>query len=236
MTRDTGAVWFSLSASWATDGKDLTQEQVFTDCVAPVYFTTMGVIAAAATGGTATGVIALGVTSAATSGAAATAVQFMNAAGASQLAQDATAAGIFVVAAAVSGGVGAFQVASTKLAPGVTAATARSALAATVSKGAAREALLATRDEAINYAVLGSPNLFAALFSEPDEKDMKTLESWFGSEISLAGQYAGYPWPWKMKDRVMPQYEITGGPRIDTLKDGSKMIRKGSPFKFVRVN
>jgi len=232
MTRDTGAVWFSLSASWATDGKDLTQEQVFTDCAAPVLFTTLGVIAAAATGGSATGVVALGLTSAATSGAAATAVQFMNASGASQLAQDATAAGIFVVAAAVSGGVGAFQVASTKLAPGMTAAAARSAMTATVAKGAAREALVSMRDEAINYALFSVPGQFL----EPDDKAMKTLESWFDPEISLAGQYAGYPWPWKMKDRVMPQYEITGGPRIDTLKDGSKLIRKGSPFKFVRVN
>ncbi len=232
MTRNTGAVWFTLSASWSADGKDLTAEQVFTDCVAPVAFTTLGVIAAAATGGTAVGVVALGASSAATAGAATTAVSFMNAGGASQGAQDAVAAGIFVVAAAASGGVGAFQVVSTRMAPGVTAAMARSAISGAVSKGAAKDALITMRDEAINYAAFSAANSY----HEPSDQEMGVLESWFDKEISLAGQYAGYPWPWKMKDRVMPQYEITGGPRVDTLKDGSKLIRKGSPFKFGRVN
>ncbi len=232
MTRNTGAVWFTLSAAWSADGKDLTSEQVFTDCVAPVAFTTLGVIAAAATGGSAVGVVALGAASAATAGAATTAVQFMNAAGASQLSQDATAAAIFVVGAAATGGVGAFQVVSTKIVPGTAASVVRQTLAAAASKGAAHEALVTMKDEAINYALYSAANAF----SEPTDKDMTVLQSWFESEISLAGQYAGYPWPWKMKDRVMPQYEITGGPRVDTLKDGSKLIRKGSTFKFTRVN
>ncbi len=232
MTRDTGAVWFTLSASWSTHGKDLTKEQVFTDCVAPVGFTVLGVIAAAATGGTATGVIALGTSAAATAGAATTAVQFMNAAGASQGSQDAVAAGIYVVAAAASGGVGAFQVISTRIAAGASVATVRSTLASGVATGAAKEALMSMRDEGINYALFSAANSY----SEPSDKDMSVLASWFTKEISLAGQYAGYPWPWKMVDRVMPRYEISGGPRIDTLKDGSKLIRKGSPFTFVRVN
>ncbi|OYT90064.1 MAG: hypothetical protein CFE43_20165 [Burkholderiales bacterium PBB3] len=232
MTRNTGAVWFTLSASWSGDGKDLTKEQVFTDCVAPVALTTLGVIAAAATGGSAVGVVALGASSAATAGAAATAVTFMNASGASQGSQDAVAAGIFVVAAAASGGVGAFQVVSTRMAPGMTAAMARSAMTSAVSKGAAKEALVTLRDEAITAAAFAAANNYP----EPSDQDLGVLQSWFDKEISLAGQYAGYPWPWKMKDRIMPQYEITGGPRVDTLKDGSKLIRKGSPFKFARVN
>ena len=232
MTRNTGAVWFTLSASWSGDGKDLTKEQVFTDCVAPVALTTLGVIAAAATGGSAVGVVALGASSAATAGAATTAVTFLNASGASQGSQDAVAAGIFVVAAAASGGVGAFQVVSTRMAPGMTAAMARSAMTNAVSKGVAKEALVTMRDEAITAAAFTAANSY----SEPSDADMGVLQSWFDKEISLAGQYAGYPWPWKMKDRVMPQYEITGGPRVDTLKDGSKLIRKGSPFKFTRVN
>ena len=230
MTRNTGAVWFTLSASWSSDGKDLTKEQEFTDCVAPVAFTVLGVIATAATGGSATGVVALGATAAATAGAATTAVQFMNAAGASQGAQDVVAAGIYVVAAAATGGAGAFQVVSTKLAPGATVAATKSTMAAMVAKGAAQDALVNAAART-NLVMLSALNLH-----EPDEKELQVLQSWFGSEISLAGQYAGYPWPWKMKDRVMPQYEITGGPRVDTLKDGSKLIRKGEPFKFVRVN
>ncbi len=107
MTRHTGAVWFSVSAAWSTDGKDLTKEQVFTDCVAPVMFTTLGVIATAASGGSAVGVVALGAAAAGTAGAATTAVEFMKAGGASQGAQDAVAAGIYVVGGALTGGVGA---------------------------------------------------------------------------------------------------------------------------------
>ena len=232
MTRNTGAVWFTVSAGWSTDGKDLTKEQVFTDCVAPVAFTVLGVIATAATGGTATGVIALGASSAAVSGGATTAVQFMNAAGASQGAQDATAAGIFVVAAAVSGGVGAVQVVKTSMAAGTTAAAARSVMTTAVARGAAKDALMTMRDESINAAAFGAANSSHA----PSDAELSVLQSWFTNEVSLAGQYAGYPWPWKMKDRVMPQYEISGGPRVDTLKDGSKLIRKGTPLRFVRVN
>ncbi len=232
MTRNTGAVWFTLSASWSGDGKDLTSEQIWTECAAPVALTTLGVIAAAATGGTAAGAVALGASAAATAGAATTAVQFMQASGASQGQQDAVAAGIYVVAAAVSGGVGAFQVVSARMAAGTTAAMARSAMATQVATGAAREALMTMRDEAINYAAFAA----ADRISQPTEQDMGVLQSWFDKEITLAGQYAGYPWPWKMKDRVMPQYEITGGPRVDTLKDGSKLIRKGAPFAFRRVN
>lgn len=231
MTRSTGAVWFSLSAAWSGDGKDLTKEQVFTDCVAPVALTTLGVIATAASGGSAAGVVALGAAAGATAGAATTAVEFMKAGGASQGDQDLVAAGIYVVAAAVTGGVGAFQVVSTKVAAGTAVGATRSALAAAAAKGAAKEALITIRDEALNYAAFAAAN-----YQVPTVQDLSVLQSWFDPEINLAGQYAGYPWPWKMKDRVMPQYEITGGPRIDTLKDGSKLIRKGSPFSFRRVN
>ncbi len=231
MTRNTGAVWFSLSAAWSGDGKDLTKEQVFTDCVAPVALTTLGVIATAASGGSAAGVIALGAAAAGTAGAATTAVEFMKAGGASQGEQDLTAAGIYVVASAVTGGAGAFQVVTAKVAAGTAAGVTRSALAAAAARGAAKEALVTIKDEAINFAAFAAAN-----YQVPTEQDLSVLQSWFDPEINLAGQYAGYPWPWKMKDRVMPQYEITGGPRIDTLKDGSKLIRKGSPFSFRRVN
>ncbi|OYT90065.1 MAG: hypothetical protein CFE43_20170 [Burkholderiales bacterium PBB3] len=231
MTRNTGAVWFALSAAWAADGKDLTTEQVLSDCVMPVATTVVGVIATAASGGSLGGVIALGTTAAVAGGAASTAVSFMNAGGSSQLEQDAVVASIYVVAAAATGGVGAFQVVSAKMAAGTTATVARTTLAAAAARGAAREGLVALRDEAINLAAFAAANYVA-----PSEADYTTLQSWFDKEINLAGQYAGYPWPWKMKDRVMPQYEITGGPRVDTLKDGSKLIRKGSPFSFRRVN
>ena len=136
-----------------------------------------------------------------------------------------------MVASAVTGGAGAFQVVTAKVAAGTAAGVTRSALAAAAARGAAKEALVTIKDEAINFAAFAAAN-----YQVPTEQDLSVLQSWFDPEINLAGQYAGYPWPWKMKDRVMPQYEITGGPRIDTLKDGSKLIRKGSPFSFRRVN
>jgi hypothetical protein len=234
MMRDTGAVWFSLDASWALDGKDTTN--VLKDCVAPVGFTVLGVIVAAATGGTGgagvAGAITAATASAATAGVASTTVAFMKAGGASQGAQDGTAIAIYAVGAAASGGIHAFQVVSAKVAAGTLANVTSGLLATTVAKGAGIAAAKALALQAAKY----SANQVIDAVWEPTEKDLGVLQSWFDKEVSLAGQYAGHTWPYSGSDRVMPQYEMTGGPRVDLLKDGSKLIRKGDPFAFKRVN
>jgi hypothetical protein len=50
------------------------------------------------------------------------------------------------------------------------------------------------------------------------EMDKMTAE--LTQKASLFGQYAGYSWPWKTKDRVMPMYVITGGPTVKQIKGG----------------
>ena len=233
MMRDTGAVWFSLDASWALDGKDTTN--VLKDCVAPVGFTVLGVIVAAATGGAGAGVagaITAATASAATAGVASTTVAFMKAGGASQGAQDGTAIAIYAVGAAASGGISAFQVVSAKVAAGTLANVTSGLLATTVAKGAGIAAAKALALQSAKY----SANQAIDAVWEPTEKDLGVLQSWFDKEVSLAGQYAGRTWPYSGSDRIMPQYEMTGGPRVDLLKDGSKLSRKGDPFAFRRVN
>jgi hypothetical protein len=56
-------------------------------------------------------------------------------------------------------------------------------------------------------------------------------------EARVDGAYAGYPWPWEMEDRVMPRYDIVGGPRMRTLEDGTAVVLKQErPLTLVRVN
>jgi hypothetical protein len=66
------------------------------------------------------------------------------------------------------------------------------------------------------------------------QTDIDGLNGQLTQEASVAGAYAGYPWPWKMADRVMPRYDITGGPRIRTLHDGSTIVLKQEHALAVR--
>lgn len=235
MTRDTGAVWFTLSAAFS-DGKGMTKEQIFTECVSPVYFTTMGVILSAATAGSAAGFVALGAAAALTEGVASTAIEFMSATNMSDKEKTAVVAGIYVASAALSGGVTGFRVVSKAIPPGVARSAFKKELASAAIKGMGKEGLQAIKDQGIELA---KEHVMSTL-TEPDDQQMKTLQSWFDSEIRLPGQYAGYPWPWPSSDRVMPQYEITGGPRIDQLPsapgENNVLIRKGKPFEMKKVN
>jgi hypothetical protein len=70
-----------------------------------------------------------------------------------------------------------------------------------------------------------------------EQSDIDGLGGQLTQEASVAGAYAGYPWPWKMVDRVMPRYDITGGPRIRTLPDGSTIVLKQEhALTITRVN
>ena len=56
-------------------------------------------------------------------------------------------------------------------------------------------------------------------------------------EARVFGAYAGYPWPWKMADRVMPRYDITGGPRIKTMADGTTiLVKQQKALTITKVN
>ena len=69
------------------------------------------------------------------------------------------------------------------------------------------------------------------------QSDVDGFDGQLTQQTSVTGAYAGYPWPWKMADRVMPRYNITGGPRIRTMADGTTvMLKQDSPLTITKVN
>ena len=56
-------------------------------------------------------------------------------------------------------------------------------------------------------------------------------------EASLFGQYAGYTWPWSNADRVMPIYQITGGPSRTQLTGGGVLFQfQKTPLTIKKIN
>jgi hypothetical protein len=82
--------------------------------------------------------------------------------------------------------------------------------------------------------VIGGKELIAR---QAEQNDINAIKADLIQEASVAGAYAGYPWPWKISDRIMPRYDITGGPRIKTYPDGSTIVLKQlRPLTITRVN
>ena len=52
--------------------------------------------------------------------------------------------------------------------------------------------------------------------------------------VTMYGQYAGYEWPFRCDK--MPEYHITGGPKVLRDNEGGVYIQEGSPLKVVKVN
>lgn len=76
-----------------------------------------------------------------------------------------------------------------------------------------------------------------AIVSEWNQKDLDKMTAQLTQEARLFGQYAGYDWPWKYVDRVMPTYEITGGPIVTQLKGGGVLFEyQKSPLKIRKIN
>ena len=56
-------------------------------------------------------------------------------------------------------------------------------------------------------------------------------------KASLFGQYAGPDWPWKKVDRVMPIYEITGGPTVKQIQGGGVLYQyQTTPLTIKKTN
>jgi hypothetical protein len=95
----------------------------------------------------------------------------------------------------------------------------------------------------VNAGVLGLPagavagQLADWYAEEPTQAKIDRMQSEFEQQATVTGAYAGYPWPWKMADRVMPRYDITGGPRIKTTPNGSTIVLgQEKPLTISRVN
>ena len=52
--------------------------------------------------------------------------------------------------------------------------------------------------------------------------------------VELYGQYAGYEWPFRCDK--MPEYHIIGGPEPQRDEDGVVYLKRGVPFKVMKVN
>lgn len=87
---------------------------------------------------------------------------------------------------------------------------------------------------ALGTAAVGATELHTRL---TQQSDIDSIRGQLTQEASVTGAYAGYPWPWKKADRVMPRYDITGGPRIKTLADGSTiLLTQERPLSIAKVN
>jgi hypothetical protein len=83
-------------------------------------------------------------------------------------------------------------------------------------------------------SLMGVPNLVTRY---TQQSDVNSIMGQLTQEASVFGAYAGYSWPWKAEDRVMPRYDITGGPRVKTLADGSTILLvQERPLTISKVN
>jgi hypothetical protein len=76
-----------------------------------------------------------------------------------------------------------------------------------------------------------------AIVSELSQTKLDKMTAELTQSASLFGQYAGYPWPWKTVDRVMPIYEITGGPIRTQLQGGGVLYQyQKTPLTIRKTN
>jgi hypothetical protein len=214
--RDTGAVWFTIKASMAPDLKEPTVES----CIRKpaMYAATIVVagVSAAGTGGMATGLVVPAMLAAAAGqGAAIATQQYVLANEGSAGAALGARVGVTTITR------GAAVVGLGLLAGGGFAPIAGAALPAMLEAGAIS-------------TLMGVPNLVTRY---TQQSDVNSIMGQLTQEASVTGAYAGYPWPAKAEDRVMPRYDITGGPRVKTLADGSTIILvQENPLTITKVN
>lgn len=215
--RDTGAVWFTIKASMAPDLKEPTVES----CIRKpaIYAATIAVAGLSAAGtmgmGTALVVPAM-LATAAGQGAAITTQQYL-------LANGATATGALAARVGISTLMNGATVVGLAMYSGQVTTLVANELFAKTALGAAGGA-----------AFVGLSDVYTRMTTQ---SHIDGIQAQLTQEASVFGAYAGYPWPWKMADRVMPRYEITGGPRIKTMADGSTiLVAQKQPLTITKVN
>ena len=76
-----------------------------------------------------------------------------------------------------------------------------------------------------------------AIVSEMNQSKLDKLTAELTQTVSLFGQYAGYPWPWDTADRIVPIYEITGGPIRTYLQEGGVLYQyQKTPLAIRKIN
>jgi hypothetical protein len=109
---------------------------------------------------------------------------------------------------------------------------------ALISKPAAYSIAAGTTvKEVFGSAAADVPEIMSLAITAASQSDIDTITSQMTQRAVVAGAYAGKAWPFPMDQRVMPRYDIVGGPRIKVLKDGTKVILKQTqPLSLLRVN
>ncbi len=208
--RNTGAVWFTIKASMAPDLKEPTVES----CIRkPAMYAATIAIAGASAG---TLAVPAMIATAAGQGAAIATQQYV-------LANNGTATG------AMGARVGVSTLMQGPLVVGLVFASGGSVPTAIASVVGSF-----WPNMAMSGAAVGATELYTRY---TQLSDINSITGQLTQEASVTGAYAGYPWPWTMADRVMPRYEITGGPRIKTLADGSTiLLTQERPLSIAKVN
>jgi hypothetical protein len=215
--RDTGAVWFTIKASMAPDLKEPTVEScirkpaIYAATIVAAGFT----VAGTAGMGTALVVPAM-LATAAGQGAAITTQQYV-------LSTGGTATGALGARVGVTTLTDGVKVLGLALAAGGTPLSAAGAIVtSTVLNAVGGGALVGIQEVRTRLAT---------------QSDIDSIQGQLTQEARVFGAYAGYPWPWKMADRVMPRYDITGGPRVRTIADGTTiLLKQESPLTITKVN
>lgn len=211
--RNTGAVWFTIKASMAPDLKEPT---VFS-CIRDPAIMVSAVVAVGMTAGSVFAAVpAMMVLAAGYGGAAATEASML-ASGYS--ANEAAAAKIGMTALTAGAMTMGFAIKADPKAYADIAGKTLSSMGAAAAPGFG--------DVAYSELVL----------KDVTQADIDSIKGQLTQTAYVYGAYAGYPWPWKMADRVMPHYEITGGPLVRKLQDGSTLfLKQRSPLTVRRVN
>jgi len=83
--------------------------------------------------------------------------------------------------------------------------------------------------EAIKSAIKASARSVTETMSERAGEYLNDVGT-----VTIAGQYAGYEWPFQCDD--MPEYQITGGPELRRGDDGEIYVLPGPAFTVEKVN
>jgi hypothetical protein len=235
--RDTGAVWFTIRASMAPK----PEEPTVWNCVRDPLMYAATVLAVGAvtvgTGGTGTAfVLPAMMATAAGMGASFATEAAVQAAGGTQFQAVGSGVGVALLTKAgvpaglafITGGplAAANAAATTLLDP-------KLILGTTATLVGEHYSIKWARSDAIGDITV---NQIKQIQGET-QAEINAVKQQMVQETVVAGAYAGYPWPWPMSKRVMPKYEIVGGPRIRKTETGVTMIlEQERPLALVRVN
>jgi hypothetical protein len=223
--RDTGAVWFTIKASIAPG----IEEPTVASCIEKPAVYVAGVVIAGATAGAGLEVSAALIT-AAGYGASYGVQAGVAAGGGSQTQLIAAKVGMMLLTNVTNG---AFQGAA--MGGGFTPMALSDGLKNALVDPRLPQGFLARVGGGIVQGLNTSYKAYTASDLNNIKPQYDAFVGQFTQTVSVAGAYAGYPWPWPKSDRVMPRYIITGGPMVAQASNGiTLMFPQKEPLKLTK--